>query len=292
MPKMRTRPAIPLVTLALLSWALLLSCSGTGYTPLGWEGLPSFPAGTVAFYGDSRTGDDAHREIVAGMMRTAPVAVLHSGDLVEDGGDPAQWENFAAITGSLRALAPMLPARGNHDTGGTLFADFFSLPASTLWFAADAGDAHVMVLDSLSSLDPGSPQLLWLEAHLASLGTSRPLRVALFHYPLFSTGRHGGDELGQRAALEPLFETYGVDLVVSGHDHDYERTVHDGVTYLVSGGGGAPLYSQETSSAESVTFASVHHFGVLFPTSSPGGGYRVEVWSPGATLVDAFDISP
>jgi calcineurin-like phosphoesterase family protein len=62
-----------------------------------------------------------------------------------------------------------------------------------------------------------------------------------FHVPPYSIGSHGSDEQ-VRETLCPLFVQYGVTVVFNGHDHNYYRTLRNGVTYMVSGGGGAPLY--------------------------------------------------
>ena len=90
--------------------------------------------------------------------------------------------------------------------------------------------------------------------------TSQPWKIAYFHRPPYSSGSEHGSDLTVRAAFGPIFERYGVQLVLSGHDHDYERTLpQDGVTYVVSGGGGAFLYSVAKSSFTAYA-AARHHY--------------------------------
>ena len=99
-----------------------------------------------------------------------------------------------------------------------------------------------MTLDTNSDYEPGSKQYQFLKRDLA--GTSRPFKVFFGHHPAYSSGSHGSTKKMQEY-LQPLFEENGVQLVFAGHDHDYERTIVNGITYVVSGGGGAPLYGQE-----------------------------------------------
>ena len=83
--------------------------------------------------------------------------------------------------------------------------------------------------------------------------------VVFFHIPPYSSGREHGSDLGVRAVMEPLFRQYGIDLVFNGHDHDYERSVANGITYIVTGGGGAPLYAKGQPDPASVYFTSTYH---------------------------------
>ena len=80
-------------------------------------------------------------------------------------------------------------------------------------------------------------QLSWIEADLSS--THQPWKIAVFHRSPYSSGTEHGSDLTVRAAFGPLFERYGVQLVLSGHEHDYQRsTPINGVTYIISGAGG------------------------------------------------------
>jgi len=80
----------------------------------------------------------------------------------------------------------------------------------------------------------------WLEQQLSE--STATWKIALFHQPPFACGGHAGDRDVVRSWV-PLFESYGVQLVLSGHDHDYERFApRNGVTYVVHGGGGQELY--------------------------------------------------
>ena len=95
----------------------------------------------------------------------------------------------------------------------------------------------------------------WLEQQLSESTAS--WKIALFHHPPYTCGRHDGNADVQRRWV-PLFEADGVQLVLSGHDHNYQRfAAQNGVTYVVDGGGGAPLYR-------------LHHCPRSYPLSARG----------------------
>ena len=104
----------------------------------------------------------------------------------------------------------------------------------------------------------------WAEADLAA--TTKPWKVALYHRSIYSAGGENGSELPVREVFGPLFDKHGVHLALSAHEHDYERTkplragVVDatGTTYVVSGGGGGPLYPAGVAEWTAKS-ASVHH---------------------------------
>ncbi|WP_100497926.1 metallophosphoesterase family protein [Geodermatophilus chilensis] len=133
----------------------------------------------------------------------------HDGDLHHSD------ESLAEIDAELRLLGT--PARTYTTSHGPV--DFFYLDSSAPGlFGADA-----------------TAQVEWLDDALAS--SANQWKVVCLHHPLFSSGSHGSTP-GARNVLGPVFARRSVDLVLSGHDHHYERTRPvDGVTYVVSGGG-------------------------------------------------------
>ena len=244
-----------------------------------------------AVLGDSRTGDDAHRAIVSRIAETRPDFYLTTGDAVPDGNRRSQWQKFFDIERPLMSIAPFCGVRGNHDGDATLFEDLVTLRSDTpgsapTYGSMDLGPAHFVMLDTETAVVPGSPQYVFAEHDLAA-NHDKPLFV-LLHRPLFSSGMHGGNPAIQQA-LGPLFQRYGVDVVFQGHDHHYERTEPiNGVTYIVTGGAGAPLHDAAGGPWTMVKEAS-HHFMVV-----EANGTRVHVMakrSDGSQL-DSFDIDP
>lgn len=117
------------------------------------------------------------------------------------------------------------------------------------WFSFDWGFVHFVGLDSEMM---GPEQVAWLEQDLQS--TQNDWVVVFLRHPPFSSGSHGSNANVQELFV-PLFEQYGVDLVLAGHDHHYERIIPiEGVQYIVTGGGGrgvrVPSESELTEYAE------------------------------------------
>jgi len=191
-------------------------------------------------------------------------ALLLLGDNVYPSGDPvglrsAVLDPFAAV---LDGRTELVAALGNHDVrtdDGVPLSEALGLPGR--WYAQQFGSVAVVVVDSTRPQDP--EQLRWLDETLASCAA--PWVVVMQHHPPNSAGYHGSD-LASRANLVPLYERHGVDLVLSGHDHDYQRTENiGGVTYVVSGG--AATLRPTGREQFTVTAASTYHFVELAATA-------------------------
>jgi hypothetical protein len=205
----------------------------------------------LAIYGDVRSGHDVHAGLVAALLAAAPDLVLTTGDMVLRGSDEGDWQRYFAVAGALLAQVPVYPAIGNHDIaapGTRHLEDIFVLPpgppdrpAGGFWWSTDFAGLHLVSLDSNRYDD--AAQLAWLEADLAA-ARARGVRgiIAMTHDGPYSRGIHGGNQ-DARERYVPVLVRHGVTLLVSGHDHLYQRGEMDGLTYVVSGGGGAPLYA-------------------------------------------------
>jgi acid phosphatase type 7 len=215
-----------------------------------------------AAFGDSGGGS---RDLVRERLEAVPVdLLLHTGDIAYQSGTLAEFEErFFDTYAELLTRVPIFPASGNHDNiddAGATYRQVFVLPQNGApsgverWYSFDWGDVHFVALDTERV---GTEQTAWLERDLAR--NSLPWRVAYLHRPPYSSGTHGSSQ-SVREAFAPLFERFGVQLVLAGHDHDYERTVPlGGVTYVVTGGGG---YSTRAVGRSDFTAyaASVFHF--------------------------------
>ncbi|MBV9850697.1 MAG: metallophosphoesterase [Armatimonadetes bacterium] len=198
-------------------------------------------------YGDTRSQPDKHQAVIAEIVRMRPEFVLQSGDLVAVGKDPAQWAEFEAITQPLRdAHIAYYPARGNHDLG-PYFIRYVPKPITSgngYYYAFTRHRSRFLIVDSFEDYSPGSAQYQWLEGELARGQRTAANVFVMFHEGPFSVGPHGPTPEAQRY-LHPLFVKYHPRAVFCGHDHLYYRTRRDGVNYIVTGGGGAPLYDPE-----------------------------------------------
>jgi 3',5'-cyclic AMP phosphodiesterase CpdA len=161
----------------------------------------------------------------------------------------------------LRERTPFYPALGNHENESPIFFANFDLPGNGRWYAVRRFDAHFIVLDTNVPFGPGSAQYLWLQDELAA-NQDRYLLV-IFHHPPFSLTREEETTLRVREYLVPLFEAHGVDAVFCGHDHNYERFLVGGVTYVITGGGGAPLYDRTRDDARNKRFVKAYHYCLL-----------------------------
>ncbi|MBI2303957.1 MAG: metallophosphoesterase family protein [Chloroflexi bacterium] len=213
-----------------------LFSGGTFKTLAGPEGRISFVA-----WGDNRTNHPIHRRLVGLIKEAAPDFVINVGDLVENGSRKSDWDTFFDVERELLVDVPLYPTLGNHEQNSYLYFALFDLPGTERWYSFDSGPAHFIALDvAFSDYKPGSEQYDWLEQDLRQ--TTRPWKIVYLHYPPYSFTPFRGSELPVREALTPLFEKYGVQLAFSGHNHHYQRNLVNGVTYIVTGGGGAPLH--------------------------------------------------
>ena len=202
-------------------------------------------AGHVQFvvFGDSGGGGSDQSALLQ-QIETVPFDfMIHTGDIAYDHGTLPEFEaRFFRVYAPLLASRPMFPASGNHeyDTADALpVRQVFGLPENggpdgvERWYSYDWGDVHFVVLDTERS---GPEQAAWLEADLAA--HQLPWTIVYGHKPPHSSGEHG-DDPGFNQWFVPILQAHHVQLVLSGHDHDYER-FHpiDGVTYIVTGGGG------------------------------------------------------
>lgn len=219
-----------------------------------------------AVYGDSRTYPDAHARVAESIRMSRPRIVFHTGDLVGAGRDLTNWETeFFEPAAGLIANAPLIPVPGNHEYAGSgplWFFYFFDRPGHEGWFALTYGDARFIGLDTSAPYAAGTPQHNWLVQELSSAAyRDAAWRIVILHEPPFTSTVGRADNPAVRGELVPLFEQSGVDVVFCGHSHTYERYLHNGIYYIVTGGGGGPLYplAPDTTPPIRQFGLSVHH---------------------------------
>ena len=111
------------------------------------------------------------------------------------------------------------------------------------YYAKDWGNLRLIALDGGIECRDGCTQYAYAEKALAEAEKLGQLTVMFLHFPPYSSGKHGSHK-GVQTAITELAKRHGVELVIAGHDHNYERTkVLDGTTYVVSGSAGAPTPS-------------------------------------------------
>ena len=207
--------------------------------------------------GDSGENSVNQRNVRDAMLNETaanpPDIILHMGDIAYENGTDAEFttKHFAVYQDILRQT-PLWPTLGNHESpsvntslGIGPYYEAHVLPSSgqaggvpsgtEAYYAFDYANVHFIVLDSMdSSRAPGSPMVTWLQNDLASTG--QEWIVAFWHHPPYSKGHDsdnvndsGGRLVDMRETILPILEAGGVDLVLSGHSHAYERS------YLIDG---------------------------------------------------------
>jgi len=210
---------------------------------------PSVLVGAGDIADCAKTGDG----LTANLMDTIPGTVFAAGDNAYPNGSSADYKNCYAPTWG-RFKSRTKPVPGNHDyltAGASGYFNYFGAAAGGSgkgYYSYDLGDWHVVALNSNIAMNVGSPQEVWLKADLAN--STKRCTVAYWHHPLFSSGNEG-----PHAETKPLYQDLydaGAELVIVGHDHDYERfapqtpdgvadTLH-GIREFVAGTGGGGLF--------------------------------------------------
>lgn len=232
--------------------------STVAYADLATAERPALRLAVAGDSGDSGSRLTATAASIATVDRRSPYdALLLLGDNVYPNGDPAKLQQavFEPFSAVLRRGVPLLAIVGNHDVrDGNGPRQMAALGMEAMWWSRNLGDVLLIGLNSNEPDDPA--QRAWLEATLAQ-STAR-WRIVALHHPPYSAGYQGSSK-DARAAFAPIFERYGVQLVLSGHDHDYQRSKPiNGVTYVVSGGASGTRRTGAASFTE-VSF-SWHHF--------------------------------
>ena len=229
--------------------AVLAPASFTTAPPPGTENW------RFVVYGDNRSNPDTHARNVKQILKLKPEIILNTGDLVAQGSEYEQWkpQYFDPLRGVSNHI-PIFPCLGNHERNAIHYYNYHSLPddQGEVYYSFDYGNAHIISLNSNARDAPfelGEKQTEWLIEDLKK-HKDATWKFVYFHHPLFRA--HPTRGIGeQRWVWQPLFEEYGIDLVINGHDHYYMRSYpigryegrpKRGVYHLISGGGGANTY--------------------------------------------------
>lgn len=262
---------------------------------------------------------DAQKDIASLWSRTmraafldAPRArfVLHAGDLVNTGESDDEWAEWFGAGGWINAMIPQVPAAGNHEYArlnredplqlSSYWRPQFALPEdgpeglTETVYSFDFQGARVIVLNSQEEARLAD-QAAWLERRLEE--NRNRWTIVAFHHPVFSVAPDR-DNAALRTAWKPLFDKYGVDLVLQGHDHTYgrgenvldgqQRTDEAGTVYVVSVSG-SKMYEVGAAGAWATrTGANVQLYQVITVTPQV---LRFEARTATGQLFDAFELT-
>ncbi len=236
--------------------------------------VPGAPFSFIVF-GDSRDSTGGHQRVVDRIRDEVPDFLLGTGDMVYEGQNDQDWQDFFDTERELLRENVLYPSLGNHDRQGRgrtadNFRKFFALPENSpdpeRYYAFTYASGRFLILDSNAHSFALTDQTEWIEQQLQAARLDPNIRhiFVTMHHPPYSVSLHGGQE-ELREAWTPLFEKYQVAAVFSGHDHVYSRAEQSGVRYFVSGGAGAPLYPRKARSSKIDTqatqyFERVNHY--------------------------------
>ena len=237
--------------------------------------------------GDIASCDDlAGAEATAKLIDKIPGTVFAAGDLAYPDGSDEQFVNCYGPTWG-RFKERTRPAPGNHEYhkgGASGYARYFGAAAGDpdkAYYSYDLGTWHIVALNSecaaIGGCDAQSPQTQWLKQDLAQHPGG--CKLAYFHKPLFSSGgKHGNDP-----EVRPLWEVLygaGADVIINGHDHDYERFAPQdpsghldqkrGLREFVVGSGGKNSHRKMGNPEPNSEVRNDDTFGVLKLTLHPG----------------------
>jgi acid phosphatase type 7 len=291
-----------------------LTPSSTPADELRFRTASNGPCSFIAI-GDSGQGSAQQFQLATRLAAESVSLALHLGDIVYPDGTFLNYEAyFFPVYRDLMSRVPMFTVPGNHDyyapSAGPYLANT-SVPAVDTglseqgrFYSFDWGDVHFIALDTndpLAFAVTGKGSMLdWLERDLQR--SRKFWRIAFFHHPPYPTSPHHEDDETSalvRRYVVPILERYNVPLVLSGHDHNYQRAVSmrggqpvpegTGTQYIITGGGGASLFDLGAGSPTVVKGATAHHY--LRADVNQGKAVVRAIASDGKEL-DRFELAP
>ncbi len=231
--------------------------------------------------GDTRSRHDVHRQVVNRIIEEKPLFVVNTGDLVGNGNNISDWEHFFEINKELIKNVPYYTVLGNHEKDSKNYYNFFTLPGNERYYFFTVGNALFIVLD-MEGPDYQTPSYLsdegreifwneigkkyfdeekeWLE-HLLNVNNEAGFIFVFFHPTWYSIKSSRVEEAKQRREYwGDIFERHHVQVVLNGHDHYYHHAEHGGTHYIVTAGGGAPLYDTDAIQPETVKYKKIEHY--------------------------------
>jgi 3',5'-cyclic AMP phosphodiesterase CpdA len=214
----------------------------------------SFAAESFSFvvFGDNRDGDEIFMDLIEKVNQEKDISfAVSTGDMVSYG----RAKEYAKYLKMISELSTKLyPVPGNHDLVGNGYK-YYRKHFGPFYYSFDYKNSHFVVLNNAFNKSFDYKQFDWLRNDLEE--TDKENIFVFMHKPLFDpseiykghvmSGRKTADELRR------LFKRYQVDYVIAGHIHGYAKGKRNGVIYVVTGGGGAPLYLPRN-------FGGFHHY--------------------------------
>lgn len=242
-------------------------------TPTPQTSVPT--PGAVTVVGDIGWCGSVGVAQTAALVAATSDLVITPGDIAYPNGTSTDFANcYDPLYGPFKERTWPVPGNHEYNSGAVGYFGYFGSRVGTLadpWYSMDIGDWHFVMLNSncasVGGCGTDSRQYQWLAQDLATHPSQ--CLVAVTHHPRFSSGPHGNS--AAMATFWQLLDDSGADVMLSGHDHDYERFARmdsagtasaGGIRQFVVGTGGAPLYNFAAVQPNS-EFRSNDSFGVL-----------------------------
>ena len=273
---------------------LVVTFSGTVAPTAAQTITPTVPEGSVTVFaaGDISSCENDNDELTAQLLDNVPGTVLALGDNAYDDGTLSQYTNcFDPTWGRYKDRIKPVPGNHEYHTSGSsgYFQYFNNIPS---FYSYDLGSWRIYALNSEIDVSASSEQVKWLQADLAA--NPRQCVLAYWHKPRWSSGKnHGGAEAYQ--TLWQIFYEAGTELVLNGHEHNYERFAPMnatgqadplGLREFVVGTGGKSHYEFGTTVANSEVRDNTS-FGALKLTLRPTGYDWQFIPAAGSTFTDS-----
>ncbi len=230
--------------------------------------------------GDARDGYDIWEQLVGLLTERSPDLILFTGDAVTIGLTQFEWEEFFGRAEPLLARTPLVFAHGNHEVNAVVYFSQVALPGDQENFGFDYGHVHITVANDtprdISSI-AGAYRTAMVDDFERS--KSSTWKVLMHHQPIWSSATAHGSSASLQQHWMPVIDQYGIDLVLAGHDHDFEisnpmragavqATNATGTVYAVVGGAGAELYGVDTTLFHSAYAESTYSASTLRATKN------------------------
>jgi 3',5'-cyclic AMP phosphodiesterase CpdA len=207
--------------------------------------------------GDSGTGGAAELAIAQRISAENFDLMLFLGDIAYEQGSAQQLQsNFFAVFKDFLRYVPAYTTIGNHERVtrlGRPYFEAFVLPEPERYYSFDWGDIHFVAIDTTQR---DAKQLVWLDDDLSK--NKLPWTIVFGHHPMYTNSLRGA-QLWIRRSFANILTRHKVDLVLTGHEHQYERFRIADVNYVISGGGGGQL-THFWGRSRALKQAAVHHF--------------------------------
>ncbi len=258
---------------------------------------------TFDILGDSRSNYSTWGQVAALANQYKTDFSIHLGDIVDDGTNLTSWTQWFSYGAGFLNKNLTYYCVGNHEANDTtLFQNIFTLPDSQnteLYYSFEYGNAVFICLNTEYITNQ---QTQWLYSTLHNY-QNKKWKIVFFHRPFYSIGYHIGEMNAYLDTWWKAFDSAGVDLIFSGHEHMYERTkpinysvspntpvseygsnYGQGRCEIVCGGAGAPLYAG-VPDIFTQSYASLNHFCKI---SICGNILIDSTFSKDGSLIDSF----